>query len=43
MRRTKQMQTDSAVECLAIKLATHAFRVFLLGKPFIIRMDQREL
>ena len=34
----------SAVEeCLAIKLATHAFRVYLLGKPFIIQTDHRAL
>ena len=26
-------------ECLAIKLATHAFRVYLLGRPFEIRTD----
>lgn len=30
-------------ECLAIKLATHAFRVYLLGKPFIIQTDHRSL
>ena len=26
-------------ECLAIKLATHAFRVYLLGRKFIIQTD----
>ena len=30
-------------ECLAIKLATHAFRVHLLGKHFIIETDHRAL
>ena len=30
-------------ECLAIKLATHTFRVYLLGKPFIIQTDHRAL
>ena len=26
-------------ECLAIKLATHTFRVYLLGRKFIIQTD----
>ena len=26
-------------ECLAIKLAVQAFRVYLLGRPFVIEMD----
>ena len=30
-------------ECLVIKLATHAFRVYLLGKPFLIQTDHRSL
>ena len=30
-------------ECLAIKLGVHAFRVYLLGKPFIIQTDHRSL
>ena len=30
-------------ECLAIKLATHAFRVYLLGRPFVIQTDHRSL
>ena len=30
-------------ECLAIKLATHAFRVYLLGRPFIIQTDHHSL
>ena len=30
-------------ECLAIKLTTHAFRVYLLGKPFVIQTDYRAL
>ena len=30
-------------ECLAIKLAVHTFRVYLLGKPFIIQTDHRSL
>ena len=30
-------------ECLAIKLAVQTFRVYLLGKPFIIQTDHRSL
>ena len=30
-------------ECLAIKLATQAFRVYLLGKPFTVQTDHRAL
>ena len=30
-------------ECLAITLATQAFRVYLLGRPFIIQTDRRAL
>ena len=30
-------------ECLAIKLAVQAFRVYLLGKPFLIQTDHRAL
>ena len=30
-------------ECLAIKLATHAFRVYLLGRKFTIQTDHRAL
>ena len=30
-------------ECLAIRLATHSFRVYLLGRPFIIQTDHRVL
>ena len=30
-------------ECLAIKLATSAFRVYLLGQPFTIQTDHRSL
>jgi len=30
-------------ECLAIKLAVHTFRVYLLGKPFTIQTDHRSL
>ena len=30
-------------ECLAIKLATHAFRVYLLGKEFTIQTDHQAL
>ena len=30
-------------ECLAIKLATQALRVYLLGKPFIVQTDHRAL
>ena len=30
-------------ECLAIKFAVQAFRVYLLGQPFIIETDHRAL
>lgn len=30
-------------ECLAIKLAVHAFRVYLLGTSFVIQTDHRAL
>ncbi|ETW93809.1 MAG: hypothetical protein ETSY2_50775 [Candidatus Entotheonella gemina] len=30
-------------ECLAIKVATHAFRVYLLGRKFTIQTDHRAL
>ena len=30
-------------ECLAIKLSVQAFRVYLLGKPFVIQTDHRSL
>ena len=30
-------------ECLAIKLATYAFRVYLLGRKFTIQTDHRSL
>ena len=30
-------------ECLAIKLGVQAFRVYLLGQPFIIQADHRLL
>ena len=30
-------------ECLAIKLATHTFRVYLLGRRFVIQTDHRAL
>ena len=30
-------------ECLAIQLAIHSFRVYLLGRPFIIQTDHRAL
>ena len=30
-------------ECLAIKLGVEAFKVYLLGKPFIIQTDHRSL
>ena len=30
-------------ECLAIKLATAAFKVYLLGRPFTIQTDHRSL
>ena len=30
-------------ECLAIRLAVQMFRVYLLGRPFIIQTDHRSL
>ena len=30
-------------ECLAIKLAVYAFRVYLLGRQFVIQTDHRSL
>ena len=30
-------------ECLAIKLATQAVRVYLLGRPFVVQTDHRAL
>ena len=30
-------------ECLAIRLAIHAFRVYLMGRPFTIQTDHRSL
>ena len=30
-------------ECLAIKLACQSFRVYLLGRPFLIQTDHRAL
>ena len=30
-------------ECLAMQLATHSFRVYFLGRPFIIQTDHRAL
>ena len=30
-------------ECLAIKLGVHAFRVYLLGRPFVVQTDHRSL
>ena len=30
-------------ECLAIKLAVQAFRVYLIGRPFVIETDHRSL
>ena len=30
-------------ECLAIKLAVQAFRVYLIGCPFVIQTDHRSL
>jgi len=30
-------------ECLAIKLAVQAFRVYLIGRPFVIQTDRQAL
>ena len=30
-------------ECLAVKLGIQAFRVYLLGKPFVVQTDHRAL
>ena len=39
----EEKYTTVEKECLAIKLATHAFRVYLLGRPFLIQTDHRVL
>ena len=39
----KQRYSTVEKECLAIKLANHAFRVYLLGHKFIIQTDHRAL
>ena len=39
----EQQYSTIEKECLAIKLATHAFRVYLLRRPFTIQMDHRAL
>ena len=39
----EQQYSTIQKECLTIKLATHAFRVYLLGRPFTIQTDHRAL
>ena len=39
----EQKYATTEKECLAIKLATQAFRVYLLRRPFIIQTDHRAL
>ena len=40
---TREDKYSTIEECLAIKLAVQAFRVYLLGRPFIIQTDHRAL
>lgn len=37
----EQKYTTVEKKCLAITLGVHAFRVYLLGKPFTIQSDHR--
>ena len=41
--RREQRYSTIQKECLAIKLDTQAFRVYLLGKPFTVQTDLRAL
>ena len=40
---SEQKYSTIEKECLAIKLATRAFRAYLLGKPFIVQTDHLAL
>ena len=37
------MKYSTVEECLAIRVVTHAFKVYLLGKPFKLQTDHRAL
>ena len=39
----REEQYSTVEECLAIKLGIQTFRVYLLGKPFMIQTDHRSL
>ena len=41
--RPEERYSTVEKECLAIKLAVQAFRVYVLGRPFIVQTDHRAL